>query len=241
MARSSCQRIATFSSLPAEGTYFHADLFLPRLADDRSDPRRSSRGHVLGIRQARSSEQGAGAAARLYPRQQHGRAAHLPGIRILRHAAERRYARAGHPCSDGRLADRADVPRLACGTDSRARLAERRGDHRRGPRRRSLPHDRRTLGPRVARPAQSPHLAGRPRFGALHRAGRAARSDGHGQLQQERIRRYGRRARDQRKPFHRRRLRHGADDGPGRYAAPPHLELRPGTFLRTCRWSSCSR
>ena len=56
-----------------------------------------------------------------------------------------------------------------------------------------LPHDRRNLGPHLARPAQSAHLGGRPRPGALHRAGRAARGDGHGQLQQERLRGHGRR------------------------------------------------
>ena len=35
----------------------------------------------------------------------------------------------------------------------------------------------------------------------------------------------------QRKPFHRRSLRHGTDDGPGRHSAPPHLELCSGPFL----------
>ena len=59
--------------------------------------------------------------------------------------AHRRDAGPGHARADARLADREDVSRPAEGTHPRARLAQRRGHHRRSAGGCRLPHDRRAL------------------------------------------------------------------------------------------------
>ena len=122
-------------------------------------------------------------------------------------------------------------PDAAQAADPRPRLAQRRGHDRRGAGRVRRRSDRRHLAQAVAGAAQPAGVGRRTRPDPLDRPGRAARSHRHGQLQQEPVRRHRRGGGHQREPLHRRRLRHGADDGPGRHAPAAHPELRPGPFL----------
>ena len=122
----------------------------------------------------------------------------------------------------------------------RARLAQRLRHAGRGP---GLLHPGGQRGQARLVLARAGEQAASPRAGIdlilSLGPGRAARGHRHGQLQQERLRRHRRLGGHQQEPLPRRRLRHGADHGPGRYARSARCSTTPPTTSpSTCRSST---